>query len=218
MQNLGTISILRIFFPSQRFTERFDDPLLGSKTHSNPFLKTIRMPAPKLLIDGYNLLFQSSFVGRGRGPGWLENSRQRLISHIFSCLGAEQSRGTVIVFDAPKTTAAFDNCRDFVFENTIRVIFALEHPEADDFLEETIRSHPHPKTMRVISSDQRIRRCARARRAKDVPAEKFLRELELSALTLEATDPTGESSTSQGDELLDSSEVEYWLKQFRTEP
>ncbi|MCA9133374.1 MAG: NYN domain-containing protein, partial [Planctomycetales bacterium] len=86
------------------------------------------MSVPLLLIDGYNLLFQSNFVGRGRGPNWLAKARLRLLRRIEQSLRPEQLRGTHIIFDAPKVgVAPQEEC----LPSGVRVAYAVDHAEAD---------------------------------------------------------------------------------------
>ena len=60
------------------------------------------MPVPKLLIDGYNVLFQSQLVGRGRGPQGLHAARNRLLKLLASRLTPTELSPTQVVFDAPQ--------------------------------------------------------------------------------------------------------------------
>lgn len=169
----------------------------------------------RVLIDGYNLLFQSPFVGSGRGPGWLARARHRLISHLHAHLPDEVLKQTTIVFDASQSGKTFS---DFQSERGITVLFSRDHPEADDMLEELIRKHSAPKSLLVISSDLRIRRTAKARRAESMDADSFLAELQSERL-----DPAPKRSgrglppnPSPAKEVggLTQAQVDYWLKEF----
>jgi hypothetical protein len=98
----------------------------------------------------------------------------------------------------------------------MHIRYAVNHAEADDLLEEIIRQHPTPKLLTVVSSDQRIRACARRRRATSLGSQQFLHELDRqphparsSAASLEARDDSAE---------LSESEVEFWLKEFEKQP
>lgn len=194
-----------------------------------------------LLIDGYNLLFQSQLVGRGRGPGWLEKSRRRLLVTLVRSLTTPERATTTIVFDAAQFG---EKLSDFLFDNSIDVRFANEYPEADDLLEELIRKNPHPKQLRVVSSDQRIRRCARARKAESIDSESFLEQMEraeamlrhanqdgsndVTPLKLEreiggaypssneatANEPNANEPSNGEAPLLTSDEVAFWLREF----
>ena len=170
------------------------------------------MFVPKLVIDGYNLLFQSPWVGKGRGRDWLAKARGRLMSRLDRGLPDDLLRTTQVVFDAPDQATP---PADFISSSGLQVVFATDHPEADDLLEQIIRRHPTPKQLTVVSSDQRIQRCARARRALWLRAEDFVNQLERGPQAWQAE---GEPPTSQPPEtpdgLLSESEIAYWLDQF----
>ncbi|MBX3420584.1 MAG: NYN domain-containing protein [Pirellulaceae bacterium] len=162
----------------------------------------------RLLIDGYNLLFQSQFLGRQRGPGWLHKARQRLLAGLHEQLPQDLLSHTTIVFDASRGNEVL---RDFVSEHGVRVLFANEHPEADDLLEELIRSHTAPKSLQVVSSDHRIARCARARRAKIVTVDQFLDLLERKT---RPHDSSSRGNSQPIEQPLSPDQVAYWLREF----
>lgn len=172
-----------------------------------------KLPVPKLLIDGYNLLFQTSLAGRGRGPAWLARARQRLQAWLCSKLSPEELRVTQVVYDASGPRA--DGDVETTLEGmTIR--YATQHAEADDLLEQIIRQHPTPKQLTVVSSDVRLRRCAAARKAVSLSSEEFIEQLQrrgpqLSQPHLETAN--AEEATRLGE--LPEAEVAYWLKQFK---
>ncbi len=182
------------------------------------------MAVPKLLIDGYNVLFQSQLVGRGRGRDWLVAARGRLLQLLGSRLTLVELSTTQVIFDAPEYGQAPPG---LTYPSGLMLCYSVDHDEADDMLEEIIRQHPTPKQLRVVSSDQRIRRCARAQRANSVDAEQFLAELERRPhqatslpVATEARGPAEDlsahlSHSSAGNsELLSAAEVEYWLDKF----
>lgn len=186
------------------------------------------MRSTKLLIDGYNLLFQSQLVGRGRGQGWLEKARKRLIVQLTKSLTEAERRETTLVFDASgrvEPSGYSDPPTNASRVNEIEVLYAIEHAEADDLLEELIRRAPQPKLLRVVSSDQRVRRCARARRAASLDSESFLQEMEnrqLQSRSSRPSDPRGteagpnlnEAGNDEGAANLSEAEVDYWLREF----
>lgn len=172
------------------------------------------MRSIRLLIDGYNLLFQSEWVGRGRAQGWLPRSRERLLKALADQLDGEDQSRTTVVFDAAKFG---ETPADFNF-NHIDVRFAKEHDEADDLLELLIRQAPQPKLLNVVSSDLRIRRCATARRAHSIDSENFLRQVEAGRVGLlfkssgfkEADSPEPETPEKE----LGTNDVDFWLREF----
>ncbi len=171
------------------------------------------MTVPKILIDGYNLLFQSQLVGKGRGRNWLPAARGRLVKLLHDRLTAQELSTTQIVFDAPRVGPApkIDPAASLV-----NIVYAVDHAEADDLLEEIIRQHPTPKQLTVVSSDLRIRRCAQAQRAVSLGAEQFLKGLERRSASTVA-DQAQTISSDQGDEppaILSEEEIAYWLREF----
>ncbi len=169
----------------------------------------------RILIDGYNLLFQSELVGTGRGPGWLDRARQRLIALLHAHLPEDLLARTIVVFDASQTG---DSSQDFQSQKGVSIVFSRQHPEADDLLEELIRKHPTPKRLQVVSSDHRIRRCAKARRAQSVDSESFLRSLENQQSS--PTSKTKPRGSEEADPTLDATpelteeQIDFWLKEF----
>lgn len=165
------------------------------------------MAVPKLLIDGYNVLFQSQLVGRGRGRNWLPAARQRLLQLLTSRLTPAELATTQLIYDAPQFGQA---PAEATLESGIVVCYAVDHAEADDLLEKIVRAHPTPKLLRVVSSDQRIRRCARARRAASIDSQLFLDQLEQRP-----TWPEQPSQVPTEAGKLTDAEVEYWLHEFQ---
>ena len=188
-----------------------------------------------ILIDGYNLLFQGGLEGKSRGAGWLERARARLVKLLLQSLPKEDIERTQIVFDANDQSVAArqaqSSAMDFHVTGTKHCIelvpvsssteskapgprpiitFANEHDEADDLIEEIIRKHPHPKSLQVVSSDNRIRKCARARRAISVDSESFLDQLQEPR---EQPRSTNLEETEMPTEISDD-EVGYWMKEF----
>ncbi len=182
------------------------------------------MPVPKLLIDGYNVLFQSQLVGRGRGPQWLHAARNRLLKLLASRLTPDELSTTQVVFDAPRMGPAPPGLTQ---PSGLSVCFAVDHDEADDLLEQIVREHPTPKQLTVVSSDQRIRRCARAKRATSLDAQTFLDQLERRPASPAPVsdamhvDPAHVApvpcDTTVDASLLSVDEVDYWLQQFQSE-
>lgn len=176
---------------------------------------------PLLLIDGYNLLFESGFVPTKRTGRWLKDARQRLVHFVASKIQAETRRRTHVVFDASRVRSRTEP--SYVDSSGIVVTFAIDHREADDLIEEIIRTHSHPKKLRVISSDQRIRRKASARRAVSIPSDTYMDELfdlptrELGTVDIAARDKHAASSTPLAKPAIEDvsdDEIEHWLREF----
>jgi uncharacterized protein len=164
-----------------------------------------------ILIDGYNLLHATGILGHGRGRGSLERSREALLNVLAESLPAEELGKTAIVFDAHDPPWGLSRKRD---HHGMTVYFASRHEDADSMIEELIKSDSAPRKLIVVSSDHRLHRAAKRRRATAVDSDRWFRELiqaRLEGSTTSATDsvkPEGPFSTG---------EVEFWLKQFEIE-
>jgi predicted RNA-binding protein with PIN domain len=127
-------------------------------------------------VDGYNLLFVSGSMGKVTSANDLARSRNRVLDLMLEYLPPNLANRTIVVFDAPR------HGRSEVAEESkhgdMQVVFAKQHPEADDLIEEMIRNHPQPRRLTVVSGDQRIRVAARHRRVKDIDSESWWTHLE----------------------------------------
>jgi predicted RNA-binding protein with PIN domain len=157
----------------------------------------------KLLIDGYNLLHASGIFGPS-GEGDLHGSRMALLEYLASRLTAPERTETTVVFDAKDAPPGLP--RQFSFRE-ITVRFAADHPQADDLIELLIDRSTQPRQLTVVSSDRRLLRAARRRRATGVGSRQWLRQLE--------------SGIGQGDKLAvkpqagaATQEVREWLEAF----
>lgn len=128
-----------------------------------------------LLVDGYNLIYAANIVGRGIGPRGLERARQALLDTLAAALpDAERSR-TVIVFDAAAAPPGLP--RQLTYQGML-VRFAAGYESADELLEELIVADTAPKRLTVVSSDHRVQRAARKRRAKAIDSDIWFAELQ----------------------------------------
>ncbi len=129
-----------------------------------------------ILIDGYNLLHATGIVGRGIGPGGLERSRLALVNFLAESIDPAELPHTTIVFDARQTTGL----PQVIEHRGVRVRFAVQHDAADDLIEELIRADSAPRRLVVVSSDHRLQRAARRRRAKAIDSDVWYAELVLA--------------------------------------
>ena len=163
-----------------------------------------------LVIDGYNLLHASGILGRGSGPGGFERSRAALLDFLAESLDRRQLAGTTVVFDArmappglPRTTK----------HRGITVRFAARGSDADEEIEQLIADHTAPRRLTVVSSDHRLHRAARRRRAKVIDSEKWY-----AAVLRRRIDRAREKSPAgKPSESPTAGEVRYWLRQFGIE-
>jgi predicted RNA-binding protein with PIN domain len=170
-----------------------------------------------LLIDGYNLMYSAGLLPRGIGPGTLERARRALINLLLRHLPAEQVARTVLVFDAK------DAPPDVPSEQQVgglRVLFARDHAEADDLIEQLIRQESAPRRLLVVTSDQRLRTAARRRRARAVKSEDWLDQLERDAAARRPTGPAQPAPPPppRKEQTLSDEETAAWLQEFGLEP
>ena len=161
-----------------------------------------------LLIDGYNLLHVSGIIGRGAGPGMFERSRLALLNFLAESLDPRDMPHTTVVFDAREAPPGLPVA---VPHRGITVRFARHYEEADDLIEELIRADSAPRRLVVVSSDHRIQRAARRRRAKAVDSDIWYAEL-LRARR-ERQQVSTDAPARPAVPLLEE-DVNYWLRKF----
>ena len=127
-----------------------------------------------LLIDGYNLLNSTGILGRGRGPGSLERARQALLNVLVESLPADQVSRTTVVFDASESPWGVARTQT---HRGISVQFAAKDEDADTQIERLIAASSAPKRLTVVSSDHRLHRAARRRRARAVDSDVWYAEV-----------------------------------------
>lgn len=163
-----------------------------------------------LLIDGYNLLHASGILGRGRGPGGFERSRLALLNFIAESLPAETVAKTTVVFDAAHAPPGMPRVLN---HRGLCVRFAVSHADADSLIEELIRADSAPRQLLVVSSDHRLHRAARRRRAQAVDSDRWYAET--VRRRRESTRKTPVIAKPAA--LPGADEVAYWLAQFADE-
>jgi predicted RNA-binding protein with PIN domain len=161
-----------------------------------------------LLIDGYNLLHVTGLVGRA-GSG-LQGSRNALLRFLASAIEPKELAETTVVFDA---TEAPPGLPRIVTHDGMTVRYASEYPDADALLEELIAAHHVPRSLTVVSSDHRVQRAARRRRAPFVDSDVWFAEI-----ARRRTQRQGASSTPVRREVhLSAEEIAYWIAEFEAE-
>lgn len=136
----------------------------------------------KILIDGYNLLHETSFLTRQSGDDAWHRARQHLIAWTHKRIQGLQHPGEVeatIVFDAARAPTGLPAREQM---GVVSVYYAVDHPEADDLILELIRSESAPRQLCVVSSDHRIQRAALRRQALVFDSGPWYDQLELGRL------------------------------------
>jgi predicted RNA-binding protein with PIN domain len=158
------------------------------------------------IIDGYNLLHAMGVLSGPVGPHGLEKARQRLLGLLAGTF-ADEAPAVTVVFDAGKAPPGVSPEIDY---RGVHVVFAVGSKEADDVIEQLLRSAAAPKSIHVVSDDQRVRQAARRRQGVALGCEDFLawvdrRRRERKAQAAEAPEKRNKISAD---------ELQAWLAEF----
>ncbi len=164
-----------------------------------------------LLIDGYNLLHASGLLGRGRGRGVLESSRQALLNFLANSLPEADVARTTVVFDAHE--APWGSLRRSNVSG-ISVIFGSSELDADSVIEQLILEDSAPKRLTVVSSDHRLHRAAKRRKATPVDSDQWFRDVIRARAARQQPNP---DVVIKPDGPFTDGEVDYWLRHFGLE-
>ncbi len=161
-----------------------------------------------IIIDGYNLLHVTGIIGRGIGPGTLERSRGALLNFLAAAMPPDELARTTVVFDAKDAPAGRPRQET---HHGIDVRYAADYEDADTMIEELIRKDSAPRQLTVVSSDHRIQRAARRRRATPVDSDVWYDQvLEQRQTQLGIDEPI----EFKPDGPMSDEEVKWWLQQF----
>jgi hypothetical protein len=161
-----------------------------------------------LLIDGYNILNAAGIVPPGSGRGSLERSRVALLNFLVEALGPAEAAQTTVVFDARHPPPGLPRR---VEHRGLAVRFASQYPDADTLLEELIAADTAPRRLTVVSSDHRVQRAARRRRARAVDSHVWYAELLGRRRVSRPNAPVHPTLP------LSQLEVQRWLAEFGSE-
>jgi predicted RNA-binding protein with PIN domain len=168
----------------------------------------------RFLIDGYNLMHAAGRILRRFGPDGMRRARLRFLDELAILLGPDRAFRTTIVFDAsslPLNQAPESSHRGMT------VIYAIEDDDADSRIELLIARDSAPKSLTVVSTDHRIRRAARRRRAEAVTSDDFLdfldqlRERKVRPAPRVGREPSEEPERP---ESPSAAEVAAWVREF----
>ncbi len=165
-----------------------------------------------LLIDGYNLLNVAGVMCRGRGSGTLERARQALLNVLVESLPADEVPRTTVVFDASDSPWGVAKR---AAHRGITVLFAAKDADADSVIEDLIVADSAPKRLTVVSSDHRIQRAAKRRRATAIDSDVWFAQLMRDRATRMkplSADPSVDVPKPDGP--FAPGEVEHWLREF----
>jgi uncharacterized protein len=161
-----------------------------------------------LIIDGYNLLHMAGILGEGIGPRSLELSRLALLNFLAESLNPREISQTTVVFDAKEAPWGAKNTLE---HRGITVRFASRYPDADCLIEELIGQDSSPRRLTVVSSDHRLQRAARRRKAKAVDSDVWYKDLLQKRIARRQSDSI---APERPPVPLLAEDVEYWVRQF----
>jgi len=168
----------------------------------------------RILIDGYNLMYARGLLGGKLRPASLRRVRMRFLNELVATLPPVDAHQTTVVFDASLAPA------DLPSETThkgLTVVYAVGDENADARIEYLIAHHPTPKTLTVVSSDNRVRQAASRRRAKPLTSEAFLEGIDAQRRKpgQPSAVPAPPSEEALRDRVLSEEERAYWQDTFR---
>lgn len=166
-----------------------------------------------ILIDGYNLLHVTGLSGpeiarRDIGRGALERARNALLNFLTASLSDDESQLTTVVFDSSDAPPGLPRESQ---HRGITVKYATDYESADELLEELIREASAPKSLTVVSSDHRVQRAAKRRKARAVDSDVWYAEVRKSRR--ESKDVVATNPQRLGGPLPPE-EVAAWLDEF----
>ena len=159
-----------------------------------------------LLIDGYNLLHASGVFPAKHLPGTLHHARTALLEELAALLPERELRQTIIVFDSAEAPPGLPNRMNF---QGLDVRFASDHADADELIEILIDESLSPRELIVVSSDHRLHRAARRRRATPMDSDVWFIGLQAMQQLVQE-----ERASAKPQHALSEGEVNFWLKAF----
>lgn len=168
-------------------------PVLGG--HIGPPL-----PLTMFIIDGHNLLYAIPKIDESLAL----ISDLQLCRIVSNYLTQTRDNGEII-FDGtgPPDKSGYDNM------SKLEISFAGLGTDTDTVIEDKIRVSTAPKRLIIVSSDRRLRKAARTRKATSIKSEEFWNNL---SKQLSRKKPKKEPGAKRYG--LSESETEQWLDYF----
>lgn len=164
----------------------------------------------RTLVDGYNLMFADGLPANRPGTDAFRKARQRFLDKLARGLGPFEAGETTVVFDSASHPA---NLPSMTTYKGMTIVFAVDDDDADARIERLIAQHSAPKTLRVVSTDRRIRTATARRKARAMTADEFLVSLDERRPRKPIPSPPLAAS-GPGDRPLSPQESAYWLAEF----
>lgn len=166
------------------------------------------------LIDGYNLLHVTGLFGKGAGRTPLARSRNALLDFLVAALDPAEIKSSTIVFDAREAPPRLP--RQLTHAG-LNVQFAEKHETADELLETLIAAATSPRRLIVVSSDHRVQRAAKRRKATAIDSDRWYIELiRHKRETSQSQSAPAEVDTAN--RPVSPAEVQAWIRAFGLDP
>ena len=155
------------------------------------------------IIDGNNLL-HAIYKTSGETETISDVGLCRVVSRLFGLTGEKGE----IIFDGtgPPDKTGFDNIVN------LEVSFAGARSDTDTVIEAKIKASTAPRGLTIVSSDRRLRKAARARKATSVKSEIFWVDLQK-----QLTRKKGVEEPAAKRQGISMSETKQWLEFFGLE-
>ena len=156
------------------------------------------------IIDGNNLL-HAIYKTAGDTEAISEVGLCRAVRRFLEMTGEKGE----IIFDGagPPDKSGFDNIVN------LEVSFAGLGRDTDTVIEDKIKASTAPRRLTIVSSDRRLRKAARARKAASIKSEMFWMNLQK-----QLSRKTTVEEPSEKRQGISASETKQWLEFFGLEP
>lgn len=161
--------------------------------------EVLARPNLHLIIDGYNLMHVTRFKPPRQEAGELRRCRKGLLSLLAERLSKKQYRQVTIVFDSRQAPKRLPDRQQF---RHLEVLFARHENTADDLIAKLVQKHPHWQQLVVISSDHRVQKAARRRKATVLDSDVWFDALLEYNPTTQSDVPSVEASPAMDDQDL----------------
>jgi predicted RNA-binding protein with PIN domain len=155
------------------------------------------------LIDGHNLLHSIEKIEEGSG-----GISDVQLCHIIGSYLKLTGQSGEIIFDGigPPDKSGFDGI------SNLEVFFSGLGADTDTLIEDKIIANSAPRRLKIVSSDRRLRRAARARKATSIKSKAFWNNVQKQLSRKKtAKEPTAKRRG------LSESETRQWLEIFDLE-